>query len=325
MQRDVQRILDANLNRAREAMRVLEDYARFVLDDQDMCEAIKIARHDLSSATRPIEQDLILHRDAPVDVGRDVKVESELARSSPDDVVIAAGKRLGEALRSIEEYLKVLDGEAARRVEAVRYRAYAIESELARRLNRGARMRDVRLCVLITQSECAIPWEKAAEEAIAGGARCLQLREKELDGGELVLRARRLAEMCRKTGVLLIVNDRVDVALAGGADGVHLGQTDISIRDARQMLGAHRIIGKSTHDIEQARQASMDGADYIGVGPMFESQTKVRDFVAGVNLAREVAREIRIPIDAGDRRCGGCAGADAVVLLEDRGTRESMN
>ncbi len=295
MQRDIQRILDANLNRAREAMRVIEDYARFVLDDVDMCRAIKVARHDLSNATRHLEQDVVFHRDAPLDVGRDVKVQSELVRSSPEDVVIAAGKRLGEALRSIEEYLKVVDVEAAKRVEALRYRGYAIESELARRLNRGARMRDVPLCVLITEKECAIPWKQAAEEAIAGGARCLQLREKELDGGELVLRTRRLVEMCRPTGALVIVNDRVDAALAGGADGVHLGRSDISVRDARQMLGTHRIIGKSTHDVEQARQAAMEGADYIGVGPMFASQTKPRDFVAGVELARDVAREIRIP------------------------------
>jgi thiamine-phosphate pyrophosphorylase len=131
--------------------------------------------------------------------------------------------------------------------------------------------------------------------AIAGGADCLQLREKELDGGELLIRARQLTELCQRHGVICIINDRVDVALASGADGVHVGQGDLPAADVRRMVGRAMIIGVSTHNLQQAKQAVRDGADYVGVGPVFPSQTKPRDFLPGLDYARQAAAEIKIP------------------------------
>ena len=291
----VLRLLDANGNRTREGLRVLEDYARFVLDDRNLCESLKHLRHDLAATTRSINQQAVLHRDTPGDVGTDLKTDGEMSRKQIADVVIAAGKRIGEALRAIEEYLKIESVTAAEAVEAIRYRFYDIEKRIALTLRPANRLADVRLYVLITESFCTFHWLKTAEAAIRGGAQCLQLREKNLPDSEWLDRAGKLVELCHRHGVLCIVNDRPDIACLSGADGVHLGQDDLPATQVRQLIGGERIIGVSTHRIEQARQAVLDGADYIGVGPIYPSSTKPRDFVAGLPYARQVAAEIKIP------------------------------
>lgn len=153
----------------------------------------------------------------------------------------------------------------------------------------------VRLYVLITQSACRRPWLAAAEEAIIGGADCLQLREKDLEGGELLERARALVALCRQHDVLCIINDRPDIAILSDADGVHVGQGDLPAREVRRLIGEDRLIGVSTHGMEQARTAVVDGADYIGVGPVFRSSTKPREILPGLAYARQVAKEISIP------------------------------
>lgn len=291
-------MLDANGNRAREAMRVLEDYARFILDDADLQGALKSLRHELVQATAPWSADAILHRDTPGDVGTACKTPSELRREDLSSVIIAAGKRLGEALRAIEEVLKTASGPAARTVESLRYRFYDIEQTIVRTLHAAGgaeRLRAVRLYVLVTQSLCRHPWLVTAEQAILGGADCLQLREKTLESGEFLTRARQMVELCRRHNVLSIINDRPDIALLSDADGVHVGQGDLPATEIRRLVGSRRIVGVSTHNIDQARQAVRDGADYIGVGPFFRSPTKPRDFLAGPEYAREAAA---VPIPA---------------------------
>jgi thiamine-phosphate pyrophosphorylase len=285
------RLLDANANRAREALRVVEDYARFVLDDAGVSAELKGLRHGLAEATRAFVADAVLHRDTPGDVGTGIKTPTELTRAGVSDVVTAAGKRLGEALRAIEEFLKAVSPADAAKVEALRYRFYDVEHRVAFTLRppAAAGFANVRLYVLITESLCRQPWLDAAEQAILGGADCLQLREKDLEGAELLRRARQLVALCRRHNVPCVINDRADVAILCGADGVHVGQGDLPAREARKLLGQGKIIGVSTHNVEQAKQAVLDGADYIGVGPVFRSSTKPRDFVAGLEYARQVA------------------------------------
>jgi thiamine-phosphate pyrophosphorylase len=131
--------------------------------------------------------------------------------------------------------------------------------------------------------------------AIEGGADCLQLRENELPDGQLLARAAELVKICRKNGALCIINNRPDIALAVTADGVHLGQDDMPAISARRILGNDKIIGISTHNLDQARRAVADGVDYIGVGPIFKSLTKPRDFLPGLEYAAAAVREIPIP------------------------------
>ncbi len=291
----VLRLLDANANRAREGLRVAEDYSRFVLNDDQLSARLKQIRHDLTAVLRPWLGEAILHRDTPGDVGADNKTVAELRRTDVADVVTAAGKRVGEALRAIEEFAKTIDPAAAGAVEAIRYRFYDVEQAVARTLRPANRFEAVRLYVLITEKICRRPWLETAELAITGGADCLQLREKELDGGEFFDRAQKLTQLCHRRGVLCIINDRADIALASGADGVHIGQQDLPATVVRKLVGQQMILGVSTHNLDQAKQAVRDGADYIGVGPVFRSQTKPRDFLPGLQYAKQAADEIKIP------------------------------
>jgi thiamine-phosphate pyrophosphorylase len=293
----VQRLLDANANRAREALRVAEDYARFVLNSGDLAGGLKLIRHDIAEVLRPWTAEAIIHRDTPGDVGTGIKTEGERQREDLAAIVTAAGKRMGEALRSIEEFLKLAEPGDAARIEALRYRFYDLEQKIALTLRPANRFGGVRLYVLITESACNAPWFKTAEMAIEGGADCIQLREKSLESGEFLARATKLAQLCRRHGVICIINDRPDIAVLADADGVHVGQQDLPAQEARKIVGNRKIVGVSTHNIDQARRAVLDGADYIGVGPIFKSPTKPRDFTAGLEYAAAVAgaKEIAIP------------------------------
>jgi thiamine-phosphate pyrophosphorylase len=288
------RMLDANANRAREALRVMEDYARFCLNHEGFSRELKELRHGLAQVLKNYLGEAVLHRDVAGDVGVEIKTEAEGHRADLRDVVVAAGKRLGEALRVIEEALKTTDASAAGRVEKLRYAGYGVEQKIARTL-RPRLFVHVRLYVLITEAICKRPWLETAADAIAGGADCLQLREKTLEGGELLRRAKMLVGLCRGKGILCIINDRPDVALAAGADGVHVGQEDLPAVEARKIVGSRMIVGVSTHNLDQATQAVLDGADYIGVGPVFRSETKTRDILPGLEFARQVAKQIKIP------------------------------
>jgi thiamine-phosphate pyrophosphorylase len=284
------RLIDANANRAREGLRVVEDLARFVLNDEGLCAALKGVRHGLGEvlAGLPVDRGALLAwRDTPGDVGTGLVGAGEGTRAGLPAMCGAAAGRLGEALRVIEEGAKVLGaGQAAAAVEALRYRAYDACAAVERALGTG-RARQWRLCVLITEAMCAHHrWERVAELAIEGGADCLQLREKGLDGAELASRARTLVDISRPRGVSVIVNDRADVALAAGADGVHVGQGDMRVRDVRRVAGNALLVGVSTANLDQARAAARDGADYCGLGPMFPSSTKPKASLAGVGYLR---------------------------------------
>ncbi len=295
----VARILDANANRAREAARVMEDYARFALDDAGLCARAKRIRHGLQSALHAAGLDDIVRARAIVDdVGTDVQTAQEYRRADASDVVIAAGKRLGEALRVIEEYGKTVGGDLGRAVERLRYDGYELERCVRARLMPAARFRAVRLYVLLTEALCTGDWYQTAEAAIAGGADCLQLREKSLSDRQWLDRARRLADLCHQRDVLFIANDRADLALAAGADGLHVGQDDLPVPLARRILGPRPLIGVSTHTIEQADAAIAQGPDYVAVGPMFPTATKPQDHIPGPALLRAVSGRTSIPIVA---------------------------
>jgi thiamine-phosphate pyrophosphorylase len=293
----VRRILDANANRAREALRVMEDAARFVLGDQALSRALKQLRHDLADALSTIDP-LDGWRDTPGDVGTGISTDREMDRAGVADVSAAAGKRLSEALRALEEFGKTLGDTAsnfAPKIEQLRYRGYSLEQQLNTALGSSA-VKQWKLCVLISESLCPDrDWRRVAGAVIEGGADCIQLREKELDADELLARTQELVSLCRPKGVAVIVNDRPDVALLGNADGVHLGQTDLPCAQARKLVGRQLIIGVSTSNLEQASRALADGADYCGVGPLFPTTTKHKPVIAGPAYLKEYLAWNQLP------------------------------
>lgn len=137
-----------------------------------------------------------------------------------------------------------------------------------------------------------------AKEAIAGGADVIQLRDKDATAKELIKVARPIRQLTHKTKVLFIINDRLKIAKAVDADGVHLGQDDSPIKVARSILGRNKIIGLSTHSLSQAKEAQKSGADYISVGPIFATPTKPEYKAVGLDLIKKVKRAIKIPFVA---------------------------
>jgi thiamine-phosphate pyrophosphorylase len=292
---DALRILDANLNRAREALRVMEDTARFVLQNPDLALDLKHARHQVRAVAESAGLDnllLLAWRDTPGDVGTALATDSESDRPSIRGVAAAAGKRAGEALRVVEELLKIRDADlnsrAAPIAKALRYRVYELEKRLTLALGSG-RGCAWRLCVLISESLCPNgDWERVARAALHGGAECLQLREKTLPARELLPHARTLQRLCAAEGAACVINDRPDIAVLAGAHAVHVGQEDLPVSAVRRLAGHGGLaVGVSTSSLPQARQAASDGADYCGVGPMFPTTTKHKPDIAGPAYLRE--------------------------------------
>ena len=130
------------------------------------------------------------------------------------------------------------------------------------------------MCVLLTETACARPWAETLRAVLAGGADCVQVREKSLGDRDLLARVRAAIEIARPVGAAVVVNDRVDLALAAGADGVHVGQGDLPPDEVRRLAGDRLVVGASTHSLAEARAAVAAGAHVCGVGAMFASPTK---------------------------------------------------
>jgi thiamine-phosphate pyrophosphorylase len=210
-------------------------------------------------------------------------------------VVLANLRRLQEALRSLEEFGKLAGPDLGRVMESLRYRSYTLERAILLGTEARQRLQDTRLHVLVTRSRCTAALDWTIAEAAAGGAQVIQLREKGLDDREFLERARQVRRWTFQAGVLFLVNDRPDIARLAEADGVHLGQEDLPVKEARRILGPEALIGVSTHNLQQLRQAVLDGASYVGVGPTFSSGTKDFAELPGLDFVRRAAGETSLP------------------------------
>lgn len=157
-----------------------------------------------------------------------------------------------------------------------------------------------KLCVITdTNIQNKYSHAEIAEMALKVGADIIQFRDKFMKLGELVSTASEILKLCRKHNAKLIINDRVDIAMLTGADGVHLGGEDLSVKDARKLLGKNKIIGATAHSIKEAIDAEKCGADYIGYGHIFETSSKIRNSKPkGINKLKEVCSKIKIPVIA---------------------------
>lgn len=169
----------------------------------------------------------------------------------------------------------------------------------------------MRLYVLLSPEQCKIPILDAARAVIDGGADMVQLRCKEAPDREIVRLGRDLRKMTANAGVGFIMNDRPDLARLLNADGVHLGQEDLPPAAARKVLRRAQIVGVSTHTVAQARQAVDDGADYIGVGPIYPTQTRGYDKGVGIEHLAAVVSEVKLPLVA----IGGITAQNLPAIL----------
>jgi thiamine-phosphate pyrophosphorylase len=300
------RILDAASNRAGEAVRVIEDYARFVLDDRHLAGECKSLRHRLTAALSvfPAAQRHAA-RETRADVGTTLSLETERQRADLRAVVGANFKRLEQALRSLEEYAKPTSAPTAAALEQMRYRAYTLERAIDITADSLERLAGARLYVLTDGRESADALARWVDGLVAAEIDVIQLRDKRLADRQLLDRAHVVRRQTQGSKTLFIVNDRPDIARLAGADGVHVGQEELSVKEARTIVGPDALVGRSTHSLEQAREAVLDGANYIGVGPVFPSLTKQFAEFPGLELLRAVSAEIRLPAFAIGGICAG--------------------
>jgi len=323
------RVIDANFNRAREGIRVLEEVARFVLEDIGLAGRCRSLRHRLRVLQQVVPgapRRLLEARDAAADVGLNLSAVQEYHRMGYVDLATANFKRVQEALRVLEEYTKFF--RADQEFKEIRFEIYELEKKMMMQpglkdFSGQERQLDYSLYVIVGQKfTLGRPLEEVVEAAIAGGATVIQLREKDCPARRLIEAGMILRRLTREKEVPLIVNDRVDVALAVGADGVHLGQDDLPLAVAREILGPGKVIGISTHSVEEALLAQQQGADYIGVGPIYETKTKdAADNPVGLELLSQMAGKITIPrvaiggITAENAYEVVLAGADGVAVI----------
>lgn len=286
----LERILDANLNRAAEGLRVLEDCARFGCDDAGLARRAKDLRHRLRAA---VPADAIAWRDTAGDVGTAIDAEDEGRRRDVAAVVRANAARVAEALRALGEWAKLAHPALAERAEEARYALYRIERDLLSRLP-AWRLWRTRLYAIVDPALCADP-EGVARGAAAGGAGAVQLRAKSLGERAYLALARRVQEAVLDRDALFVVNDHAAVATALAADALHLGQDDLPIAEARRVVGPLCAIGCSTHSLEQLHAAQEAGADYVGIGPMHATATKPHEPERGPALLDAVRDALRVP------------------------------
>jgi thiamine-phosphate pyrophosphorylase len=324
MNKKVFRIIDSNCNRCAEGLRVLEDIARMMLNDAALSKNLKEVRHGIIDNLSTINVSLISQRDTDNDVGS--YSESIVAQNELSSIIMANAKRAEEGLRVIEEMSKLSDLNQAldsNRFKHFRFEVYKIEQELLSRTQRISKINQIKgvYAILDTGVLKSKDIMETARQIIDGGANIIQLRDKLSNTRELISISRDLQKLCHDNGVLFIINDYLDIALASDADGLHLGQNDLPISIARSEMPIDKIIGCSVQTIEQARKAIEDGADYIAAGSIFSTNTKEDITVIGLNLIKQLKSESDLPLVA----IGGIklenaikvidAGADSIAII----------
>ena len=314
------RLIDANLNRLSEGLRLLEDVARFILNDAALSSRLKALRHNLLMKPESFQKTLLTARDSEGDVTAFSK--ESMSRSDVNDVVTANARRVTESLRVLEEFAKLPDIDLdPMKFKRARFAIYEIEKELSGKVSRRGE-RIAGLYVIIDREALGSKDEiETCRQAIRGGANIIQLRDKLGNKSQVLNSARQIKEACAPSGVPFIMNDDLDIALASGADGLHLGQEDIPVSAARRLLPIDKLIGCSTATAKEALQVEADGADYIAVGSIYPTQSKTDITMVGLDRLREIREAVSLPIvaiggiNADNARAVIDAGADAIAVI----------
>ncbi|NRB09009.1 MAG: thiamine phosphate synthase [Richelia sp.] len=314
IQQVVYRILDTNLDRTREGLRILEEWCRFGLNSSQLVTECKNLRQEVAQWH---SEEMKAARDTPGDAGTELTHALEEKRSNINSLIAANFCRVQEAMRVLEEYSKLYDPKMGKAFKQMRYRVYTLQSDFMGYQRHQLLLRS-HLYLVTCPSENFLT---TVEAALKGGLTLVQYREKDADDKIRLEQARKLRQLCQTYGALFIINDRVDLALAVDADGVHLGQQDMPIAMARQLIGTQRLIGRSTTNSQEMQEAITQGADYIGVGPVYETPTKVGKAAAGLDYVNYATKNSPIPwfaiggIDANNINDVIDAGASRVAVV----------
>jgi thiamine-phosphate pyrophosphorylase len=320
------RIIDANLNRLAEGLRMLEELSRMILNDIGLTRQLKTLRHDLIRGDLSFNMELLQSRNSTGDVGVALEVAGETKQKDLPLIAVANSRRAQESLRVLEEMAKLpgvairLDSEAFKKA---RFELYTLEQKLVSLLLRQDKIKKISglYVVIDTRVLNGRSHVEAARQVINAGVRVIQLRDKTMEKNQLLQLARELQLLCRQNDALFIINDHLDIALAAETDGLHIGQEDLPVEVARRLLPGDKILGCSASTVDEVAAAAAAGADYIGVGAIYPTSSKDNIGVVGLDRVRQIRQSTELPIVA----IGGInqtnaravieAGADSVCLI----------
>ncbi len=320
---EILRIIDANINRTGEGLRVLEEYARLALNNTGITQQLKDLRHKLLHIDEDLQKQLLHSRNSAEDVGSTMDVSGEVNTRDNSQIVIANSRRVQESLRVLEELSKTpdikLDSEIFRRG---RFEVYTLEKELLGCLMRQDKIKKIKDLYVIIDTE----WLKGrniqdiTSQAIKGGAEVIQLRCKNGSTRDFLMTAESLKVICSEKEIPFIINDSLEVALACRADGLHIGHDDIPVKVAKKLIPVDMVLGVSARTLDEAKIAIKEGADYLGVGAVFATSTKDSKAI-GLDNFKKIKEAVDIPVVA----IGGInkeniklvmdAGADAAAVI----------
>ena len=288
----IAQIIDANLDRAREGLRVLEDWARFALGRKDLVKSFKNFRQILGKHHLTIYKK---SRNFINDTSAGLSHPEQFKRNEASTIICSNAGRVQEALRVIEEFSRDHNQDLSKISSDIRYEIYNLEIVLLEaQSNNSLRkiLNENDLYFITLDSENL--FEKI-KNVLEGGVKIIQLRFKQGKDSDNLKFAIKVRELCNSFDALLLINDRVDIASACKADGVHLGQDDMDIKSARNILGFSKIIGISASNEWDIKKAIKDGCDYLGIGPVFATTTKKEKVPLGIDTLKSLTRDISIP------------------------------
>ncbi len=288
----VAQLIDANLDRAREGLRVIEDWCRYSTNQEKLVITLKNHRQTLGHHHKHIYKQA---RCPSKDLGVGLQHKEQQKRKTVKAILEANFARVQEALRVLEEFSRITDPLLAKSAASMRYELYELETKLIEETLSFERHRKLILCNLCLVTNPSDNLIKIVSSVINSGVKMIQYRLKEGTDFDRIKEAKELSSICKRYGVLFIINDRIDLALAVEADGVHLGQNDMPIDIARSLLGESRIIGKSTSSRDEMSIAQKEDCDYLGVGPIYDTATKKSLTGKGTSLINLASENITLP------------------------------
>ncbi len=288
----IAQIIDANLDRAREGLRVLEDWARFALGRKDLVKSFKNFRQILGKHHLKLYKE---SRNFVNDNCAGLSHPEQYKRNNTSSIISSNAARVQEALRVIEEFSRDHNQNLSNISSEIRYEIYnleivLLEAQSSYTLRKILNENDLYFITLDAENL----FEKI-KNILEGGVKIIQLRFKQGKDSDNLKFAIKVRELCNCYDALFLINDRVDIALACKADGVHLGQDDIDIKSARKILGFSKIIGISASNELDIKKAIEDGCDYLGIGPVFATTTKKEKVPLGIDTLKSLTRDISIP------------------------------
>ena len=287
------RILDANFNRVKEGLRVIEEFLRFHYPPLPYLEEWRNLRKELVKRISSLP--LLSHRDSEEDAGKNF-----IPASYPDilSLLRANFSRIEEGLRVIEEISRLKFPSLVSFIMKLRFQIYSLEKKILTRYNRKSRLTPIGIYLITDENIAGKPSPLIVEEALQAGIRFIQLRDKTSSLREIICKGEKIRELTSKFQAVFILNDRIDVAMAVNADGVHLGEEDFPLTEARKILGEEKIIGVTARTLESALEKSGKDIDYIALGPVYPTPLKRELKPIGIDILRKAKETIPLPIVA---------------------------